>query len=130
MTKRKSGREETPSVARRNFLKGATLAGAGALAAPLVASGPAAAQPAARRRPPRPAFPPRPTARPSAARPPDMSADDAIQQRRDFMVDVMRGLGIEHAAAFVGSSFRGLHESIINVRHADRAAARFPLLHA
>jgi acetolactate synthase-1/2/3 large subunit len=32
----------------------------------------------------------------------------------DFMVDVIKSLGIEYCAANPGSSFRGLHESIIN----------------
>jgi hypothetical protein len=32
----------------------------------------------------------------------------------DFMVDVIKSLGFEYVAANPGSSFRGLHESIIN----------------
>jgi acetolactate synthase I/II/III large subunit len=32
----------------------------------------------------------------------------------DFMLDVIRSLGIEYCAANPGSSFRGLHESILN----------------
>jgi acetolactate synthase I/II/III large subunit len=32
----------------------------------------------------------------------------------DFMVDVLRGLGIEYAAAIPGNTFKGLHESVIN----------------
>src|SRR5207245_9432146 len=32
----------------------------------------------------------------------------------DFMVDVIKSLGIEYIAANPGSSFRALHESIIN----------------
>src|SRR5262249_57204859 len=32
----------------------------------------------------------------------------------DFMVDVIKSLGIDYACANPGSSFRGLHESIIN----------------
>jgi thiamine pyrophosphate-dependent acetolactate synthase large subunit-like protein len=32
----------------------------------------------------------------------------------DFMVDVIKSLGIEYCAANPGSSFRGLHESIVN----------------
>jgi acetolactate synthase-1/2/3 large subunit len=32
----------------------------------------------------------------------------------DFMVDALKSLGIEYAAAIPGSSFRGLHESCIN----------------
>jgi acetolactate synthase I/II/III large subunit len=32
----------------------------------------------------------------------------------DFMVDIMKSLGIEYVASNPGSSFRGLHESVIN----------------
>src|SRR6202166_319698 len=32
----------------------------------------------------------------------------------DFMVDVIKSLGIEYVASNPGSSFRGLHESVIN----------------
>src|SRR5580700_8561111 len=32
----------------------------------------------------------------------------------DIMVDVIKSLGIEYVAANPGSSFRGLHESVIN----------------
>src|SRR5712691_7105309 len=35
----------------------------------------------------------------------------------DFMVDVIKSLGIEYAAANPASSCRGLHESIINYGH-------------
>jgi acetolactate synthase-1/2/3 large subunit len=109
---RKTGRGETPSVARRNFLKGATLAGAGALAVPLVTPAPAEAQPAAP--PPAPSIPAAPNRQAERGTPPDHIGETQSSSGADFMVDVMRGLGIEHVAAFVGSSFRGLHESLIN----------------
>ena len=32
----------------------------------------------------------------------------------DFMVDVFKSLGLEYCAANPGTSFRGLHESVIN----------------
>jgi acetolactate synthase I/II/III large subunit len=32
----------------------------------------------------------------------------------DFMVDVMRALGIEYVAAIPGNTFKGLHESVVN----------------
>jgi acetolactate synthase-1/2/3 large subunit len=105
MAKRKTGRGETPSVARRNFLKGATLAGAGALAA-------AQAQPSA---PPKaPTIPAAPNRQAERGTPLDHVGETQSSSGGDFMVDVMRGLGIEHVAAFCGSSFRGLHESLIN----------------
>ena len=95
-------------VGRRGFLKGAA-AGAAALVskAPL-----ARAQDAQPRR----AAP-----LPSAGQ---VALDTAPPQRgdvyttdrpgSDFMVDVIKSLGFEYVAANPGSSFRGLHESLIN----------------
>ncbi len=100
-------------VGRRAFLKGATLAGAGALAVPLTAPGKAEAQavaPSARA----PSIPAAPDREAERGRPADVQPITQSSSGADFMLDVMRGLGIEHAAAFVVSSFRGLHESIIN----------------
>src|SRR6185312_10243620 len=111
---RKTGRDETPSVARRNFLKGATLAGAGALAAPLAAPLPAEAQPAAPPPPAAPSIPAAPNRQAERGTPPDHVGETQSSSGGDFMVDIMRGLDIEHVAAFCGSSFRGLHESLIN----------------
>jgi acetolactate synthase-1/2/3 large subunit len=37
-----------------------------------------------------------------------------VKPGSDFMLDVIRSLGIEYCAANPGSSFRGLHESILN----------------
>src|SRR5882672_2842276 len=74
------------AVDRRNFLKGAA-AGAAALAA-----GPAAAN-----------------AQPSGAE--VLTAD---RTGSDYMVDVIKSLGFEYVCANPGSSFRGIHESIIN----------------
>jgi acetolactate synthase I/II/III large subunit len=93
-------------VDRRNFLKGAA-AGAAALAAgPAVA----AAQPAeAKRTVPPPMSPAAEAEVPSGA--------DVLTAERtgsDFMVDVIKSLGFEYVCANPGSSFRGLHESIIN----------------
>jgi acetolactate synthase I/II/III large subunit len=96
-------------VGRRNFLKSATLAGAGALTAPLAAT--AQDKPAPARAP---SIPPLPNHDAERGIPPDIEPLTQSSSGGDFMVDVMRGLGIEHAAAFVGSSFRGIHESLIN----------------
>jgi acetolactate synthase-1/2/3 large subunit len=99
-------------VGRRAFLKRATLAGAGALTAPLAAPIAAKAQDTAPAR--APSIPATPNREAERGTPPDIQETTQSSCGADFMVDVMRGLGIEHAAAFVGSSFRGLHESIIN----------------
>ena len=96
------------SQARRGFLK--TAAGAAALAgvAPAVKAEPQA--------PARPAAQP-PSAGQSAAETATPSiADMQIVEHpgSDFMVDVIKSLGIEYVFANPGSSFRGLHESMIN----------------
>jgi len=102
---------ERSGLGRRGFLKGAGLAPAAlgaALAAPLA---PAKAQAPARA----PSIPPTPNVEAERGRPADAEPLTQTSCGADFMLEVMRGLDIEHAAAFVGSSFRGLHESIINV---------------
>jgi acetolactate synthase I/II/III large subunit len=92
---------------RRGFLKGAAVAAAGA---PLIAQ---AQQPA----PTTPAAP--------AVRPPNAaehtaettaSADIQIVERpgSDYMVDVIKSLPVEYIFACPGSSFRSLHESVVN----------------
>ena len=94
------------AVDRRNFLKGAA-AGAAALAA-----GPAsvAAQPAEPRRVSPPAMSPEAeTLAPSGAE--VLTAD---RTGSDYMVDVIKSLGFEYVCANPGSSFRGIHESLIN----------------
>jgi acetolactate synthase-1/2/3 large subunit len=92
-------------LGRRNFLKGA----AGGVAT-LVASKTADALPAP----------------PAKGVPPMMSRADEVEETSeaevlttdrpgsDFMVDVLKSLGLEYVAANPGSSFRCLHESVIN----------------
>ena len=93
-------------VDRRNFLKGAA-AGAAALAA-----GPAAvaAQPSEAKRIPPPAMSPAA----EAEAPVITDVMTADRTGSDFMVDVLKSIGFEYVCANPGSSFRGLHESIIN----------------
>ena len=95
------------SMDRRKFLKGAA-AGAAALAAiPAVSSAQqsnssrvATAQPMPKE--------------PETSTPPDLEVLTETRSGSDFMVDVIKSLGIEYVAANPGSSFRGLHESVIN----------------
>ena len=98
------------SVDRRDFLKGAAVTGAAALVPDSVASAAQAPSPAA------PAQ--RPAAALTAAREADPAVEvDALTTDRpggDFMVDVLKSLNIEYVASNPGSSFRGIHESIIN----------------
>src|ERR1019366_3881318 len=87
---------KNPAVAntdRRGFLKGAGAAAGLAATAPI-----ALAQQAA--------------LKPETAPPVDITSN--ARPGSDFMVDVIKSLGIEYCAANPGSSFRGLQESFIN----------------
>ena len=98
---------------RRKFLKRGALAGAAALVTP---GGMAEAQTAA----PAPAVgaetvSPVVTIGAETAAPADVQVlADNERCGSDFMVDVIKSLGFEYICANPGSSFRGLHESIIN----------------
>ncbi len=99
------------SVGRRNFLKGAA-AGAAVLATPVASAQQTAQQPA----PARPGTLP-PTAAQRAAETATVSVEDLQIVERpgsDYMVDVFKSLGFEYLFATPGSSFRGIHESVIN----------------
>jgi thiamine pyrophosphate-dependent acetolactate synthase large subunit-like protein len=79
-------------VGRRGFLKGAAAGAAGFVAPQGVPAAPAAPSPQAQ-------------------------ATDTYHVDRpgaDFMVDVLKSLDFDYVAANPGSSFRGLHESLIN----------------
>jgi acetolactate synthase-1/2/3 large subunit len=95
-----------PSFRRRNFLTGATLAGAAALTPPLAAR----AAPAAAR------LPAKPVAPNLIAETLPPSSDPATQTSSggDFMVDVLKSLDFEYIAINPASSFRGLQEAIVN----------------
>jgi acetolactate synthase I/II/III large subunit len=101
---RKSKRE---SIDRRKFLKGAA-AGAAALAAIPAVAGAHQAEVARAG-----------TAQPmpkelETGTPPVLEVLTVNRSGSDFMVDVIKSLGIEYVASNPGSSFRGLHESVIN----------------
>ena len=97
-----------PSVDRRGFLKGAA-GGAAALAA---SARTARGQDAQGRRTAR--LPSARQATQETGPPPAADVYTTDRPGSDFMVDVIKSLGFEYAAANPGSSFRGLHESIIN----------------
>ena len=94
------------SVDRRDFLKGAAVTGAAALVPGSVAAEPpqAAAQ--------------APGGAPIAGREADPAVDVEVlttdRPGGDFMVDILKSLNFEYIASNPGSSFRGIHESIIN----------------
>jgi acetolactate synthase I/II/III large subunit len=101
------------SVNRRGFLKGAAAGAAALVAKPSIAQ-PETAQAAQTAR----QVTPLPSAALAAAEtsPPPPRADVYTTDRpgSDFMLDVIKSLGIEYIAANPGSTFRALHESIIN----------------
>jgi acetolactate synthase I/II/III large subunit len=104
--KSKKGSAPTSSIDRRAFLKSAAV-GAAALAANPTAS--RAQQIEARNAPP----PPLP-AEAEIGTPAKLDVLTETRSGSDFMVDVIKSLGIEYVCSNPGSSFRGLHESIIN----------------
>src|SRR5262245_32847748 len=101
-------RASKSGVGRRGFLKGAAAGAAALVATPAVPSA-QDAQNAPRAVPPAGAAAARETAPPSAG---DVYTTD--RPGADFMTDVLKSLNFDYVAANPGSSFRGLHESLIN----------------
>ena len=101
-----------PRLERRRFLQKGALAGAALVGTPAVAAAqtasPQAAAPAAQAPPPL-------THAVESAAPADVQVlGDNERAGSDYMVDVFKSLGFEYFFANPGSSFRGLHESLIN----------------
>ncbi len=102
----------SPDVSRRKFLAGVAVAGAAStVAAPEIAG--AATPPAAAAKIPAVL---RPTAQQIAAETelPKVNSPLGGRAGSDFMVDVIKSLGIEYVYANPASSYRGIHESLIN----------------
>jgi len=101
-------KSKKPPAGRRDFLK-SVVAGAATLAS--APAEPAAAQPVEER-----------VSRSLPLLPPVVESDPPAETEiltldrsgSDFMVDVLKSLGIEYVCAVAGSSFRALHESVIN----------------
>jgi acetolactate synthase-1/2/3 large subunit len=94
---------------RRKFLRGAAGTAAALGASARVAS-PQQAEP-------RPAQAPEPSAAARAAETAPPGEIEVLTTERsgsDFMVDVLKSLGFDYVCANPGSTFRGLHESLIN----------------
>src|SRR5271169_4019555 len=105
-----SKRRQSSDSSRRNFLKSAGLVGAVAAVAPPVAAHavPAAPQPQLKAAIPGPQLTAAETLAPS---------NDPVNQTSsggDFMADVLNSLGVEYLAINCASSYRGLHEAVIN----------------
>src|SRR5713226_6152666 len=96
---------EKNGIDRRSFLKGAAAAGAAAAIAGKLAEN-AHAQEASEK--------PAPAAKPSGGQRALLSSIVISRPGSDFMVDVMKSLGIDYVASNPGSSFRSLQESIVN----------------
>ena len=95
---------------RRKFLKGTTVAGAMAVATPigatLIASGGAPARTSK--------APLRPSRLDEGLGPHPKDHGLLSSAGSDYMIDVLRKLGIDHVAFVPGDTFRGLHESLVN----------------
>src|ERR1043166_6014513 len=99
---------DLPRADRRTFLKGAALTGAAALA-PTTAP----AQPA----PPRTdvkAAAPGPKLTAAETLPPAKDPVNQTSSGGEFMVDVLKSLDLDYLAMNCASSFRGLHEALVN----------------
>ena len=101
-------KEKKPAVNRRDFLRNAAAGAAALAAAPKTAE----AQPAAAARESAPPPPMSPEA--EIGTPSNVDVLTCNRSGSDFMVDVLTSLGIEYICANPGSSFRGIHESVIN----------------
>jgi acetolactate synthase I/II/III large subunit len=101
------GKSRRFSSTRRNFLKSAAAAGAAGLGTG-AATGHAAPEPPIRRT--------APLQNPRAESTPPAETDVLTTEHcgSDFMVDVLRSLDIDYVCANPGSSFRALHESVVN----------------
>jgi acetolactate synthase-1/2/3 large subunit len=99
-------KKDVPDEKRRQFLKGATFAGAAALTTPHEA----AAQVQSPSRNPVPL----PNKAAETQPPPALEPLTVGRSGSDFMIDVIKSLNFEYMAANPASSFRGLHESLIN----------------
>jgi len=109
-TKKDSARrDDTPAVGRRSFLKGATLAGAAALTPTAAANAvPAPPQPKLK------AALPGPRQMALETQPPSKDPVNQTTSGGDFMVDVFKSLDVDYLAMNCASSFRGLHEAVLN----------------
>ncbi len=105
-------RRPLPDPGRRKFLKGATLAGAAAAVTPVAAAAQGAAPVAPRED--LKAAAPGPIQTALETSPPDKDPQTQTTSGGDFMVDVLKTLDIDYLTMNCASSFRGLHEAVIN----------------
>src|ERR1035438_1734345 len=110
---------KSQTTGRRGFLKGAAAGAAALVAKPPLAEAQQAQAPA--QQAPAQQAQRGGTPLPSAAQttretapPPHVDVYTTDRPGSDFMAEVIKSLGFEYVAANPGSSFRGLHESLIN----------------
>jgi acetolactate synthase-1/2/3 large subunit len=107
--------DERAALDRRSFLKAATLAGTGAVAQSMASTSPAdTATTKGATTPTSQLHTLQIASRDAEQGAPHPDGTTQTSCGSDFMVDVLRGLGIEYVAAIPGNTFKGLHESIIN----------------
>jgi len=102
-------RRHTLDSSRRNFLKSATLVGAATIAAPAATKAQVAAPRTSLK-----ALPPGPRQIAVETQPPTKDPVNQSSSGGDFMVDVLKTLDIDYLAMNCASSFRGLHEAVVN----------------
>src|SRR5262245_32211040 len=120
-------RDKGARVGRRHFLKGAALGGVVAATAPVVRAQTEGAASGAQ------AAPGVDASQPRAAAPHPRSEETTPRDRvvtystcgGDYMVDVLRSLGVEYFAATPGNTFMGLHEAVINYGMLTQPNLRF-----
>jgi len=104
-----SNQRHSPDSGRRSFLKAATLVGTATLT-PAVAANAIPASPQARIK----AAVPGPKQIAAETMPPSKDPVNQTTSGGDFMVDVLKTLDLDYLAMNCASSFRGLHEAIVN----------------
>ncbi|MGZ5813042.1 MAG: thiamine pyrophosphate-binding protein [Xanthobacteraceae bacterium] len=101
--------DNPPAIGRRNFLKSASLVGAAALTPGAAAQAlPTAAKANLK------AAVPGPKQMAAETQPPSKDPVNQTTSGGDFMVDVFKTLDIDYLSMNCASSFRGLHEAVIN----------------
>ncbi len=102
-------RLNAPESNRRNFLKGAGLVGAAAVTPPVAANAMPVATPGRLK-----AAVPGPLQTAAETMSPAKDPVNQTSSGGDFMTDVLNSLGVDYLAINCASSYRGLHEAIIN----------------
>jgi len=103
-----------PQVDRRKFLTGVAAAGAATAAATMSTPVARAAEPVPARRVPSALRPTLQVAAAETETPRETTNRIGGRPGSDFMVDVVKTLGIKYLPANCASSYRGIHESLIN----------------